>query len=155
MEYLIRKARINDVKGIHALVKEYTAQGLILPRSLSELYDQLRDFFVCVEERDQSAILGTCAMHICWEDIAEIRSVAVVPEHQRKNLGTKLVEACISEAVALGIYKLFVLTYKPKFFERFGFVEIDKAVLPHKVWSDCLKCVKFPDCDEIGMLLTL
>jgi amino-acid N-acetyltransferase len=155
MGYLIRKARIGDVKAIHALVREFTAQGLILPRSLSELYDQLRDFFVCVEEENDSTPLGVCAMHICWEDIAEIRSVAVVPEHQGKDLGTKLVEACISEAVALGIYKLFLLTYKPKFFERFGFVEIDKAVLPHKVWGDCLKCVKFPDCDEIGMLLTL
>lgn len=155
MDYLIRKARISDVKAIHALLKDYSAQGLLLPRSLSELYDQLRDFFVCVEERNQSVLLGTCAMHICWEDIAEVRSAAVAPEHQGRDLGTKLVEACISEAVALGIYKLFLLTYKTKFFEQFGFVVIDKAVLPHKVWSDCLKCVKFPDCDEIAMLLAL
>ena len=155
MDFLIRKARIEDVKGIHFLIRKYAEQGEILPRSLSELYDHLRDFFVSVGEKSGSELLGTCAMHICWEDLAEIRSLAVLPNYQGRKIGTKLVDACLSEAVTLGIYKVFVLTYKLHFFEKFGFKRSDKAALPHKVWADCLKCVKFPDCDEIAMLLTL
>ena len=122
---------------------------------MSELYDQIRDFFVCVDEKNDAQLLGICAMHICWENIAEIRSLAVLPEYQRKKLGSKLVEECLSEAVMLGIYKIFVLTYKPNFFEKFGFKQVDKSVLPHKVWADCIKCVKFPDCNEIAMVLNL
>ena len=109
MKLLIRKARIADVKGIHSLLKMYGEKNELLPRSLSELYDQLRDFFVCEDREDESKLLGACAMHICWEDIAEIRSLAVWPEYQGKSIGTKLVDACLSEAVTLGIYKLFVL----------------------------------------------
>ena len=153
---MIRKARIDDVKAIHGLLMHREEhEGLVLPRSFSQLYSHLRDFFVCVDEENGSRLLGTCAMHICWEDIAEIRSLAVLPDYQGGKIGTRLVDACLSEAVTLGIYKLFVLTYKPQFFEQFGFTQADKSVLPHKVWADCLKCVKFPDCDEIAMILTL
>jgi len=155
MDFLIQKAKIRDIKAIYSLLNHYTEQGEILPRSLSELYDQIRDFFVCVDEKNDAQLLGICAMHICWEDIAEIRSLAVLPEYQSKNLGSKLVEACLSEAVMLGIYKIFVLTYKPNFFEKFGFKQVDKSVLPHKIWADCIKCVKFPDCNEIAMVLNL
>ena len=155
MEILIRKARIADIKEIHGLIKMFTGEGQILPRSLSELYDHLRDYFVCLDGERSDKVLGTCAMHICWEDVAEIRSVAVHEEYQRRGIGAKLMDACLSEAITLGIYKIFVLTYKPEFFEKFGFKRIDKAILPHKIWADCLKCVRFPDCDEIAMLLTL
>ncbi|MBN2468118.1 MAG: N-acetyltransferase [Deltaproteobacteria bacterium] len=155
MKIRVRKARIADVKGIHALLTKYGKENQLLSRSLSELYDQLRDFFVCEDEEAQYKLLGMCAMHICWEDIAEIRSLAVWPEYQGKGIGSKLVDACLSEAVTIGIYKIFVLTYKPSFFERIGFEGIDKAELPHKVWADCLKCPKFPDCDEVALLLSL
>jgi len=155
MEILIRKARIADIKEIHGLIRMFTEEGQILPRSLSELYDHLRDYFVCLDGERNDKVLGTCAMHICWEDVAEIRSVAVHQEYQRRGIGAKLMDACLSEAITLGIYKIFVLTYKPEFFEKFGFKRIDKAILPHKIWADCLKCVRFPDCDEIAMLLTL
>ena len=155
MDLLIRKARIADVKKIHSLLKIYGEKNELLPRSLSELYDQLRDFFVCEDKENESGFVGACAMHICWEDIAELRSLAVYPEYQGKSIGTKLVDACLSEAVTLGIYKVFVLTYRPDFFDSFGFVRIDKSMLPHKIWADCLKCPKFPDCDEIAMLLSL
>ena len=155
MEILIRKARIADIKEIHGLIRMFTEEGQILPRSLSGLYDHLRDYFVCLDGERNDKVLGTCAMHICWEDVAEIRSVAVHQEYQRRGIGAKLMDACLSEAITLGIYKIFVLTYKPEFFEKFGFKRIDKAILPHKIWADCLKCVRFPDCDEIAMLLTL
>lgn len=155
MDSLIRKARIGEIKQIHAMMKHYSESGTILPRSLSELYDQLRDFFVCLDKQDDAKVIGMCAMHICWEDIAEIRSLAVHQGYRRQRLGSKLVEACLSEAVTLGIYKIFVLTYSVPFFSTFGFEEIDKSILPHKVWTDCVKCVKFPDCDETAMLLTI
>jgi amino-acid N-acetyltransferase len=121
-------------------------------RSLSEIYDQLRDFYIYEGDR---SLLGTCALHICWEDLAEIRSLTVLEDERQKGIGSKLVSACLREAKRLGIRKVFVLTYKPSFFEQFGFEIVDKATLPHKVWSDCLKCVKFPDCDETAMILGL
>jgi amino-acid N-acetyltransferase len=94
-------------------------------------------------------------MHICWEDLAEIRSLVVREEYQRQAIGTKLIEACLSEAISLGMYRIFALTYKPDFFRKFGFKVVDKALLPHKIWADCVRCVKFPDCDEIAVLLEL
>lgn len=153
-EPLIRKARIGDIKKIHKLLSAYTTEGTVLPRSLSELYDQLRDLFVFQDPADGS-IAGTCAMHICWERIAEIRSLAVVDDHQRAGIGSALVKACIQEARQLEVDQIFVLTYAVKFFKKFGFKKVDKSVLPHKVWSDCMKCVKFPDCDEEALILQL
>ena len=102
---------------------------------------------------DDGKLLGTAALHIVWEDLAEIRSVAVSEDAGRKGVGTQLVQACIDEARAIGLKRLFCLTYKPDFFSRFGFRIVDKSELPHKVWGDCMKCVKFPDCDEIAMIL--
>lgn len=151
---IIRKARIGDVKKVHKILSAYTTEGTVLPRSLSELYDQLRDFFVAVEHGD-GPIIGTCAMHICWDEIAEIRSLAVVDGYQRAGTGTALMKACIEEARQLEVDRIFVLTCAVKFFRKFGFKKVDKAVLPHKVWSDCMKCVKFPDCDEEALILQL
>lgn len=149
---MIRKAKISDVKEIQKLIETWAKKGQMLSRPLSELYDNLRDYYVFQEEgRDQ--ILGTCAMHICWEDLAEIRSLVVQEEFQNRGIGTKLVEACLSEAISLGIYRIFALTYRPNFFFRFGFRVVDKSTLPHKIWSDCVRCVKFPECDEIAVLL--
>ena len=124
----------------------------MLSRSLSELYDNLRDY--CVYQKEgQELIIGTCAMHICWEDLAEIRSLVVREEYGRQRIGTKLIEACLSEAISLGIYRIFALTYKPDFFRKFGFKVVDKTALPHKIWADCVKCVKFPECDEVAVLI--
>lgn len=149
---MIRKACISDVPGIHQLLSTFAKRGDLLGRSLSELYDNLRDFYVC-QDSDDGPVVATCALHICWEDLAEIRSLAVTDEFQRRGLGTSLVEACISEAITLGIYRIFTLTTQPDFFIRLGFKEIDKANLPQKIWSDCLKCYKFPECDEVALLL--
>ena len=145
---MIRKANLNDVKEIQRMVKTYSGRGDILPRSLGDLYDHLRDFFVFIRNRN---ILGICSLHICWEDLAEIRSLVVKEESRNKGIGVKLVKACLEESKSLGIKRVFALTYQPEFFERFGFEKVDKANLPHKIWADCLKCVKFPDCDETAM----
>ncbi|MEW6326208.1 MAG: N-acetyltransferase [Thermodesulfobacteriota bacterium] len=149
---MIRKARISDVANIHQLLSTFAKQGDLLGRSLSELYDNLRDFYV-YQDGDHGPVVGSCALHICWEDLAEIRSLAVVEDFQRRGIGRSLVEACISEAITLGIYRIFTLTNRPDFFMRLGFIKIDKATLPQKIWSDCIKCYKFPQCDEVALLL--
>jgi len=149
---MIRKAKISDVRDIQKLIEQSAKKGEMLPRSLSELYDNLRDYCVFLSEGEER-LIGTCAMHICWEDLAEIRSLVVREDTQRGGIGTKLIESCLSEAISLGIYRIFALTYKPDFFRKFGFKIVDKSALPHKIWADCLKCVKFPECDEIAVLL--
>jgi amino-acid N-acetyltransferase len=149
---MIRKATMGDVKPIQKLLEQYAQKGLLLPRSLSELYGYLRDYYVFIPDEGEE-ICGVCALHLCWEDLAEIKSLAVDETYTRRGIGTQLVEACLSEAITLGLYKVFALTYRLDFFSRFGFKEVDKSLLPHKIWSDCLKCVKFPECDEIAVLL--
>jgi len=149
---MLRKAQIHDVKEIQKLLLHYANRGDMLSRSLSELYESLRDFYIVEEE---GRIVGVSALHIVWEDLAEIRSVAVTEDTGRKGIGTEVVNACIDEAKILGLKRLFCLTYKPDFFSRFGFQIVDKSQLPHKVWGDCIKCAKFPDCDEIAMIMDL
>jgi amino-acid N-acetyltransferase len=149
---MIRKARLKDVKEIQRLTKLYSNRGDILPRSLSELYDHLRDFFVSIHNRK---VVGICALHICWDDLAEIRSLAVQEEDWEKGMGAKLVKACLDESKNLGVKKVFALTYQSEFFEKLGFKKVDKSMLPHKIWTDCLKCVKFPDCDEVALIKEL
>ena len=149
---MLRKAQIKDVREIQKLLTTFASRGDMLSRSLSEIYEALRDFFVVEED---GRILGTAALHIVWEDLAEVRSVAVAEESGRKGIGSVVVQACIDEARQLGLKRVFCLTYKPDFFARFGFRLVDKSELPHKVWGDCIKCVKFPDCDENAMILDL
>ena len=138
----IRPARMNDVKAIHALLMVFAAKGLMLPRSISSLYDSLRDFVVYEED---GQILGICALHICWDDLAEIRSLAVVEEKQKCGIGAQLVESCLDEAESLEIGKVFVLTYQAAVFQEDSDLKIrNKQDLPHKIWSDCLHCPSFP-----------
>jgi amino-acid N-acetyltransferase len=149
---MIRKAQIADVKEIQKLLMTFANRGDMLSRSLSELYESLRDFYV-VEEG--GVLLGAAALHIVWDDLAEVRSVAVTEDVGRRGIGSRLVQACISEAREIGLKRIFCLTYKPDFFAKHGFHLVDKAELPHKVWGDCIKCPKFPDCDENAMILDL
>jgi amino-acid N-acetyltransferase len=149
---MIRKAQIADVKDIQKLLMTFANRGDMLSRSLSELYESLRDFYVVQED---GVLLGAAALHVVWEDLAEVRSVAVNEDAGRKGIGSRLVQACISEAREIGLKRIFCLTYKPDFFAKHGFRLVDKAELPHKVWGDCIKCAKFPDCDENAMVLDL
>lgn len=152
MSYIIRKARVEDVRQIYGLLGEMAARGILLSRSLSDLYDQVRDFTVAASSQDPARLAGMCGLHVSWEDLGEIRSLAVRPEDQGLGLGRRLVAACLEEAGALGVTRVFVLTYIPEFFTRqFAFEPIDKGQLPHKVWADCLHCVKFPDCGETAL----
>ncbi len=151
---MIRNARMDDIKAIYELLKHFAEKGLLLGRSLSSLYDQLRDFKVYEEESGEAAgqVVGVCALHVCWENLAEIRSFAVIESRQGRGIGTRLAQACLDEAVGFGIHRVFTLTYQPTFFQRLGFRHIDKNELPHKVWSDCIHCPKFPDCNEEALV---
>lgn len=149
---MIRKARLTDVKAIHGLVNAYALEGQLLPRSLTELYECVRDFFVWDED---GRIIGVCGLHVAWEDLAEVRSLAVDSSSKGRGIGRALVERCLEEARELAIPRIFALTYQERFFSNLGFVEVDKQTLPQKIWADCLKCVKFPDCDETAMIIEL
>jgi amino-acid N-acetyltransferase len=148
---MIRKATIDDIRTIHAMLKYHGDKGELLARPLSKLYDHVRDFSVCVDP-GTSRIVGCCALQFCWKDLAEIRSLAVDEQRQGRQIGTRLVETAFEEARQFRIKKIFTLTYQPGFFERFGFITIDRSELPLKIWADCIHCVKFPDCDETAML---
>jgi amino-acid N-acetyltransferase len=148
---MIRKATIYDIKTIHRLLAEYGRKGELLPRPLTELYDHVRDFSV-FEDSSSGNVLGCCALQFCWEDLAEIRSLAVDPDHVRHGIGRQLVETVIAEARLFTVKKVFALTYQTDFFAKFGFQRIDRADLPLKIWSGCILCVKYPDCDEIAMM---
>ncbi len=144
----IRPARMGDVRAIHGLLQGFADQGLLLARSISSLYDQLRDFIVY----DDDGVLGVCSLHISWDNLAEIRSLAIAPELQGRGIGSRLVRSCLDEAESLEIGQVFVLTYQADFFRKLDFIDKDKKDLPHKIWSDCLHCPKFPDCDEEALL---
>lgn len=146
---MLRKANIKDVEKIWKLVNSYADKRIMLPRSLSELYENLRDFYVFI---DKNNLVGCGALHITWEDYGEILSLAVEPAMTRKGIGSKLLIACEEEAKKLGLNKLITLTYVPEFFESHGFVRVKKSTLPHKIWSMCIKCPKFPECDEIPLV---
>jgi amino-acid N-acetyltransferase len=143
------KAKIQDVPQIHQLINYFADRDEMLPRSLSEIYENIRDYFVY---REGDRVIACAALHIIWSDLAEIKSVAVTKEYQKKGIGTILVEECLKEAVEVGIPTVFCLTYQPAFFEKFGLSQIDKMELPRKVWTECFHCPKFPDCDEVALI---
>ena len=148
----IRKAKISDLKQVHKLINNFARREQMIPRSLNEIYETLRDFVVC---EDYGDICGVCALHIMWEDLAEIRSLAVDKKYQKKGIGKTLVKQCLKEAKALGLKRIFALTYQPAFFKKIGFLDIDKSSLPQKIWGDCLRCHKFPECDEQAVIINL
>lgn len=149
---MIRKAAIADIPVIRELIQQYADERKLLPRPLSELYENVRDFYVILEGAE---IVGCAALHVVWDDLAEIKSLAVREYCHGKGYGRGLVETCMQEAGELGIRKLFALTYVPSYFERFGFTQISKDELPHKVWSECVRCPFFPDCGEVAVSIEL
>ena len=148
----VERARISDVPQMHQLVNYFADKGEMLARPLSEIYENIRDYFVV---REGGRMVACAALHVMWLDLAEIKSVAVAEDSQRRGIGERLIEACLREAKELGMPTVFCLTYKPAFFERFGFSQVDKMELPHKVWTECYRCPKFPNCDEIALIYHL
>lgn len=150
---MIRKAKITEVPEIRRMLAEAARVGEILPRTLANLYSQVRDY--SVYRQDEGPIIAVAALHVSWDDLGEIRSLVVAPEHQGQGLGSRLVESCLQEARTLGLRRIFVLTASPKYFQRFGFRLFPREDLPPIVWADCVDCLKFPDCDEIPLMLDL
>lgn len=148
----VEKAKISEVPRIHKLVNTFAGRGEMLARSLSEIYENIRDFVVV---RKGKRIIGCAALHVMWSDLAEIKSVAVDEALQRQGFGSELVTALLKEAEELGISTVFCLTYKPKFFERLGLKEVEKMTLPQKIWTECYRCSKFPNCDETAMTIQI
>ena len=146
---VVRKAKAADGPPIQRLLAHFAARGELLPRTLNEVYRNLRDFFVCAVDGE---VVGVCALSLYWEDLAEIRSVAVHEAYGGKGLGKALVTACLGEATSLGVRRVFALTYRPGFFEQLGFRTLDKRELPQKIWKDCIRCAKFTCCDETALI---
>ena len=145
-----RKATFRDIEPIFQLVSEYATEGVMLARSRNTLYETLRDMIVA--ETEDGSIVGVGGLHIIWDRLAEIRTMAVSPQMIRKGIGAEIVRRLLKEGDELGVEKYFTLTYKPGFFQKLGFVTITKEELPHKVWKECSDCPKFPNCDEIAMV---
>ncbi len=124
----------------------------MLPRSLNEIYENLRDFWVAEKSGN---IIGCIALHISWDDLTEIKSLAVRKDSQGKGIGRQLVSTCLVEAKQLGSKRIFVLTYKPDYFRNFGFRKVKNSSLPHKVWAECINCPKFPNCKEVALVKNL
>jgi amino-acid N-acetyltransferase len=148
----VEKARLADAQAIHDLINLFAQRGDMLPRTMGEVYENIRDFYVI---RDGDRFLGCAALHVMWFDLAEIKSLAVDPDAHNHGLGSKLVTACVDEAKAIGLQQVFGLTYRPAFFERLGFRQADVMTLPRKVWNECYRCPKFPSCNEIAVVIDL
>ncbi len=147
-----RKAKMTDVEALHQLINELADLGLMLPRSRNTLYEALREFTIV---EDNGVFVGGGALHIIWEDLAEIRALAIKPEYQGKGVGKRLVNELLNEAKELGIPQVFALTYQVDFFKKCGFHEVSKEKMPQKVWKDCINCPKFPNCDEVAVIRTI
>jgi amino-acid N-acetyltransferase len=145
----VEKARVSDAASIHRMISHFADRGEMLPRALSEIYDGIRDYFVV---RESGQVVACAALHVTWVDLAEIRSLAVDEKEQKQRIGSVLVEACLEEAKGLGIPRVFCLVRKPAFFEKHGFQLVDKMELPQKVWAECYRCPKFPNCDEVALV---
>jgi len=148
----VDRARVSDANSMHRLISHFADKGEMLPRALSEIYDGIRDYFVV---RKGDRVIACAALHVTWADLAEIRSLAVDKKEQNQSIGSLLTQACLEEAKELGIPRVFCLVRKPAFFEKHGFQLIDKKELPQKVWAECYRCPKFPDCDEVALIRSL
>lgn len=146
----LRKAKFKDVEAIHAIVNGFAEDGQMLARARNVLYETLRDMTVAEED---GKIVGVGALHVTWDELAEVRTLAVDKAYLRKHIGTEIVKRLIEEAKELGVKTVFTLTYRADFFSTLGFVETSKDSLHHKVWKDCINCPKFPNCDETAMTL--
>ena len=149
---MVRHARITDARAIHKLLLDYAQDGQLLGRSLADIYASIRDFYVYEEDGE---VVGIGTLAIFWDDLAEVRSLAVADGQQGKGIGRRIVTRCLQEATQLGLKRVFALTYQPEFFKSLGFFDIEKSELPQKIWKDCINCVKFPDCDELALAINL
>ena len=148
----IRPARVGDVPAICDLIRTFADRKLMIRRSLGELYESIREFLVATD--DDGKILGCAALHVFWDDLAELKCLAVSEEAQGRGVGRRLVESCWDAARVLEIQSVFTLTYVADFFEKCGYHRIEKSDLPHKIWNECVRCPLFPSCNEVALIRT-
>jgi amino-acid N-acetyltransferase len=148
----LRQATVRDVPTMARIINHWASQGIMLAKSHHQLYQYIRDFVVATYDDE---VVGCGALHVVWEDLAEVRSMAIVEEWQNKGIGRRMLARLLDEARELGLPHVFVLTYREDFYGRAGFRVVPHETLPHKIWGDCLNCPKFPNCDEIAMTLDL
>jgi len=146
----IRPARVGDVPAIYELIRTFADRKVMIRRSMGELYESIREFLVAVD--DENRVIGCVALHVFWEDLAELKCLAVAEEAQGQSVGRQLVDACWAAALELELDSVFALTYAVRFFERSGYHQIDKAELPHKIWNECVRCPLFPNCQEVALI---
>ena len=149
-----RQATFADVEEIYNLIAGYASQGIMLPKPHNVLYEAIREFVVA-EEISEKKIVGTGALHLTWNELAEVRSMAVHEDYKRQGIGAEIVKKLLQEGREVGVKKFFTLTYSPQFFQSLGFTTTTKESLPHKIWKECIECPKFPNCDEIAMILEI
>ena len=148
----VTQATLNEGEQIFELINLWASRGQLLPRTLGEVYENIRDFYVVHED---NKVVGCAALHITWNDLAELKSIAVIDEKHSNGYGKMLVEECVKEGKVLNLSKIFALTYQPQFFEKLGWKQADVMTLPQKVWNECYRCPKFPACEEIAVTLEL
>jgi len=148
----VRSARVSDAVSINALIAGYAEQDRMLFRSVADIYDNLQTFVVAVEG---DRVVGCCALEVVWADLAEVKSLAVDAACQSRGMGRALVTAAVDKARELGVAKVFALTLEPGFFQKMGFAEVSRESLPMKVWSDCARCPKQDECDEVALVRNL
>jgi len=145
----VDRAKISDAAAIQKLINGFADQDCMLPRALSDIYENIREYLVV---RDNEQVIGCAALHVNWLDLAEIRSLAVDQRKQNQGIGSLLVQACLNEAKELALPTVFCLTLIPAFFEKYSFHLVDKMELPRKIWTDCYRCPKFPNCDAVALI---
>jgi amino-acid N-acetyltransferase len=145
----VRSARVSDVKAINALVGSYAERDRMLFRSMADVYENLQTFTVAELDGD---VVGCCALEVIWSDLAEIKSLAVDAAKKEKGIGKMLVAAALEKAALLGVPTVFALTLEPDFFRKLGFEQVKMETLPMKVWSDCARCSKQQNCDEVAVI---
>lgn len=148
----VRNARLSDAGAIHGIIEVYSSQKLMLPRTPMQIYENIRDYSIAEES---GVVVGVGALHFFWEDLAELRALAVAPSHKNFGVGRKIVLHLIEEARVMKVASVFAFTYVPQFFEKFGFVQVPHSSLPLKVWKDCINCSFFNNCNEIAMIKRL
>jgi amino-acid N-acetyltransferase len=152
---VIRKARLPDVNEMYRIINYYAERQLMLPKTQLQLYENLRDYSVAADPLAPNRLQGCGALHIYWENLAEIRAVAIAPGETRKGIGTFLVHQLLDEAREMKIEQVFLFTYEPGFFNRFGFIQVEHSAMPLKVYNECFHCPKFNKCDEVAMVFHL
>ena len=147
-----RKANMSDIETMASLINYYADKGLMLHRTIPSMYQRIREYTVVEHE---GTLVGVGGLHVLWKDLAEVCSLAIHPTYVKNGIGIALVAQLIEDCKSLGIEKVFTLTYQPEFFEKCGFTRINKEELPQKVWTECINCPKFPNCDEIALIKKL